>query len=297
MIGVINVYKEAGWTSHDVVAKIKRLSRCKAGHTGTLDPNACGVLPVCLGSATKLADYIMGEDKEYEAEIIFGIATDTLDSTGQITATASTNFNKEQLLTAINGFLGKIQQLPPMYAAIKIGGKKLYELAREGKTIKRTPRDVTIHKIEVLALNLPRTAKIRVSCSKGTYIRSLCADIGEALGTHAHMGELTRTRSGIFYADTATTIGELIKLADEGRLNECVSPIEAIFPGLQKVTILPSGQKFLINGNPINPSYSDAGNPFLGEIVLTYSSDGKLCGLHEFIQKNEDVWLIPKVML
>jgi len=297
LIGIININKPSGWTSHDVVAKIRRLTNAKAGHTGTLDPAARGVLPICLGSATKIADYIMAADKEYIADIIFGAATDTLDAEGAITATAPADFDAARLEAAIAGFRGDIQQLPPMYAAIKVGGKKLYELARQGKSVERQPRQVHISKIDIIETDIPKSAKIRVACSKGTYIRSLCADIGEALGTLAHMGGLIRTRSGNFAIEDTWEIDELVKLAEKGEIARAVMPIDAIFPDYPKVQISPAGQKFLQNGNLVHIRFTDSRNPSSGENALVYDAEGKLRGMHQYMEKEGELWLRPLVML
>ena len=179
--GVINIYKEAGYTSHDVVAKLRGiLKQKKIGHTGTLDPQAQGVLPVCLGKGTKLCDLLADHDKEYEAVLRLGITTDTQDMEGTILKESSVQVSEEEVRTCILSFQGEQMQVPPMYSALKVNGKKLYELAREGKVVERKARPVTFHSIEVLWMELPKV-KIRVQCSKGTYIRTLCNDIGENL--------------------------------------------------------------------------------------------------------------------
>ena len=177
--GILNVYKEKGYTSHDVVAKLRGITgQKKIGHTGTLDPDAVGVLPVCLGKATRLCDLLTDKDKTYETVLLLGQSTDTQDISGQILETNETKeLNEEMVSAAIRSFVGEYEQIPPMYSALKVGGKKLYELAREGKVVERKSRKVKIHEIEILEIQIPRV-KMRVSCSKGTYIRTLCHDIG-----------------------------------------------------------------------------------------------------------------------
>ena len=193
--GVINVYKEQGFTSHDVVAKLRGIvGQKKIGHTGTLDPDAVGVLPVCLGRATKLCDMLTDKDKVYEAVMLLGVETDTQDTTGQILKSSETDeITEEQVRAAVLNFVGDYNQVPPMYSALKINGKKLYELAREGKTVERKSRKVQIHGIRILEMNLPHV-RMEVDCSKGTYIRTLCHDIGEKLQVGGCMEELERTK-------------------------------------------------------------------------------------------------------
>ena len=181
--GIINVYKEKGFTSHDVVAKLRGIvGQKKIGHTGTLDPDATGVLPVCLGKATKLCDLLTDKNKTYEAVLLLGKTTDTQDITGEVLEEKSTEaLTEEKVREAIEGFIGDYEQIPPMYSALKVNGKKLYELAREGKVIERKARLVKILDIQILEIDLPKV-RMEVSCSKGTYIRTLCHDIGEKLG-------------------------------------------------------------------------------------------------------------------
>ncbi|MBE7014309.1 MAG: tRNA pseudouridine(55) synthase TruB [Ruminococcaceae bacterium] len=201
--GIIVVNKAKDMTSHDCVNIIRRALKIKrVGHTGTLDPMATGILPVCIGKATKIADFISLGDKEYEAEFKLGLKTDTLDITGTVVKTSDVSPKKEEVIETINSFLGKIMQVPPMYSAKKIKGKKLYELARDGIEINRDPVEVEIKEIEILKIDLDENIiSIRVLCSKGTYIRSLIDDIGEKLGTYATMTALNRTKSGMFTAE------------------------------------------------------------------------------------------------
>ena len=251
MTGFFNVYKEAGYTSHDVVAIIRRLTRGKVGHTGTLDPQAEGVLPICLGRATKLADYVMGQDKSYIAEVMLGVITDTGDMTGQVLSQAPVNQSESVILETVKKFCGKQMQLPPMYSAIKIGGKKLYELARKGETVERKPREVYIESIKILDFKLAENKfTVDVTCSKGTYIRSLCMDIGEALGCGAAMGSLLRTRSGGFSLDTAYKINEVKEAAANGSLSDMILDAEKVLP-YPRVYVQPEGLTMARNGNPL----------------------------------------------
>lgn len=214
MDGVLNLLKPPGMTSHDVVSVVRRaLQTKKVGHTGTLDPGVAGVLPICVGKATRLADYIMGEDKAYRAEITFGVETETADSFGAITAEREAGqIGRGDVAYVLPRFTGPIMQIPPMVSAVKVGGKRLYELAREGKEIERQPRPVTIYRLQLIDF-LPGAhpvAIVDVVCSKGTYIRTLAEDLGRALGVGAHMSHLVRTRSGPFKLADTTTIEELL---------------------------------------------------------------------------------------
>ena len=196
--GIINVYKEKGYTSHDVVARLRKiLGQKKIGHTGTLDPDAEGVLPVCLGKATKVCDLLADQDKTYQAILLLGQSTDTQDVSGEVLKNAEVTSSIKEVYEAVQAFQGEYAQVPPMYSALKVNGKKLYELAREGKTVERKARQVHIHEIKIHEIVLPRVS-MTVSCSKGTYIRTLCHDIGEKLGCGGCMEQLLRTQVGPF---------------------------------------------------------------------------------------------------
>ena len=209
MNGIIIINKEKGYTSHDVVAKLRGiLHQKKIGHTGTLDPDATGVLPICVGRATKVCDVLTDRDKVYEAEVALGITTDTLDTSGEVLTRQPVEVTRDQLIDVLNRFKGEITQIPPMYSAVKVNGKKLYEYAREGKTVERKQRRVTVYDIELLEESIP-TFKIRVKCSKGTYIRTLCDDIGRELGCGAAMSGLVRTAVGRFTIDQALTLPQI----------------------------------------------------------------------------------------
>lgn len=253
--GVINIYKEKGFTSHDVVAKLRGIMRQKKiGHTGTLDPDATGVLPVCLGSATKLCDMLTEKQKEYVAKVRLGVVTDTQDMTGTVLEEKEVTVSEEEVMSAIHSFVGHYEQIPPMYSALKVNGKKLYELAREGKEIERKARPVDIYYIDILNMDLPEV-EIRVGCSKGTYIRTLCHDIGQMLGCGASMAELERTKSGQFSLDTALTLAvleEKIKSAEEQReemIKTLVIPVDQMFMGYEELRLLPEWERLVENGN------------------------------------------------
>jgi len=224
MNGFLIINKPKGMTSFAVVDTIHKLLKIKAGHAGTLDPMAEGVLIVLLGRATKSAKTFEASDKEYEAEITFGIETDSLDSSGKITSQKTADVKEEQLRRILSEFMGETEQIPPMISALKHKGVRLYKLARAGIEVEREPRKITISKLELLGFS-GNKASIRVGCSKGTYIRSLCADIGTKLGCGAHMSKLTRTRSGEYSIDKAVTLENAIRFHNLGKLESLICPI------------------------------------------------------------------------
>ncbi len=229
--GVVLIHKPKGKTSHDMVSFVRRLFGVRrVGHTGTLDPDATGVLPICIGMATKASQYIMDSEKEYVARIQFGSATDTQDASGKVIHSGAVTQSTEEIERVIQSFVGEIEQIPPMYSAVKHDGKKLYELARAGIEVERKPRKVTIHKIYIFEIDLEtKTALIEVTCSKGTYIRTLIHDIGERLGCYAHMLSLIRTKSGGFVLDDTYTCQQLEQMCSENILSAAVLPTGSIF--------------------------------------------------------------------
>ncbi len=239
MDGLIVIDKPPGKTSHDMVYFVRRLFGIKkVGHTGTLDPDATGVLPICIGRATKAADMLTASDKAYRAQLVFGMTTDTLDASGEILTEQPVAVSAEEIRNAINSFIGEIDQIPPMFSAIKQGGKKLYELARRGVTVEREKRHVTIYGIDIIEIDTENyTATIDVSCSKGTYIRTLCEDIGIRLGCGAYMNSLVRTKSGGFALDTAYTPERLAEMKEEGTLESAVIPVDKLFSEYKAVTL------------------------------------------------------------
>lgn len=244
--GIINVYKEKGYTSFDVVAKMRGIfGQKKIGHTGTLDPDAQGVLPVCLGKATKVCDLLTDKDKVYKATMLLGIQTDTLDISGKVCNKAVVNVTEQQVRDVISTFVRTIEQVPPMYSALKVNGKKLYELAREGKTIERKARKVSIYDITIDEICLPEVV-MTVSCSKGTYIRSLCDDIGTKLGCYGCMKDLLRTKVACFDIGDAYKISEIEKLKES-----IVLPVDMLFENIPAVNTVLMAQKLIENGNRI----------------------------------------------
>ncbi len=254
--GIINIYKEKGFTSHDVVAKLRGiLKQKKIGHTGTLDPDATGVLPVCLGSGTRLCDMLTDKTKEYEAVMLLGITTDTEDSSGEVLTRQEVNATEAEVINSIKSFIGEYNQVPPMYSAIKVDGRKLYELAREGRIIERKPRPVIINSIQIISMDLPRIT-IKVECGKGTYIRSLCRDIGEQLGCGACMEKLIRTRSGNFRIEAAHTLGEIEKFVCDNTIDDVIFPVDSVFMEYPSVNVTGRNAVLVSNGNKF-PADSD----------------------------------------
>ena len=282
MNGILNVYKEAGFTSHDVVAKLRGIcGQKKIGHTGTLDPDAVGVLPVCLGNATKLCDMLTDRSKEYEAVLYLGKETDTQDLSGQVIKEREVDVDPERVREAILSFVGGYDQIPPMYSALKVNGKKLYELARAGKEVERAGRRVEIPSIEILELQIPE-ARFRVCCSKGTYIRTLCHDIGIKLGCGGAMKSLKRTRVGEFLIKDSLSLGEIERLKQEGRLIEQLISVEEMFQEYPRLILRPDACRMAENGNALYPSQfmAQAGFPKEGERIRVCSQQKRFYGIY-----------------
>ena len=252
MNGIINVFKEQGFTSHDVVAKLRGILQIKKiGHTGTLDPDAVGVLPVCIGKATRVCDMITDWDKQYEAVMQLGVTTDTLDMTGTVLSRKDVNVSERDIIEVCDRFVGEIEQIPPMYSALKQNGKKLYELAREGISVERKPRKVNIKTLRINEIDMERkTVTFTVSCSKGTYIRSLCDDIGRELGTGAAMLSLIRTRVGSFNYDDSFTLKQIEELRDSDELKNHITSVSDVFDFLP-YRCTETYDKLLYNGNKL----------------------------------------------
>ena len=285
--GIINVYKEKGFTSHDVVAKLRGICKMKKiGHTGTLDPEAVGVLPVCFGSGTKLCDMLTDWDKEYIAVLRLGVTTDTQDMTGQVLTQCEDKqireLTEERVREAVMRFVGDYDQIPPMYSALKVDGKKLYELARAGREVERKPRRVRIEEIEIQSVEMPFVT-FRVVCSKGTYIRTLCHDIGADLGCGGIMESLTRSRVGIFGIEDALTLTELQRLRDEDKITSVIVPPDAIFAKDRAVVVNEQGKRMVQNGNRLGTAQLTETAIFTdGEQVRIYDNDGKFYGIYVY---------------
>lgn len=286
MDGIINVYKEKGYTSHDVVAKMRGILRMKKiGHTGTLDPEAEGVLPVCLGKGTKLCDMLTDKSKTYRAVLLLGVETDTQDTSGTVLWERSVNVTEEAVKETVMGFLGTYDQIPPMYSALKVGGKKLYELARAGKEVERQARPVEILEIQVEEIQLPRVV-MTVSCSKGTYIRTLCYDIGRRLGCGGCMESLLRTRAGGFELADSLRLEDIERLRDEGRIQEHVVPADQIFQDIPAIHTLPEYDKLVHNGNWFLPEQA-SGDITAVPRARVYDSQGQFIGVYQYREEKQ----------
>jgi tRNA pseudouridine55 synthase len=252
MDGVLAVNKEAGWTSHDVVAKVRHLfGGAKVGHAGTLDPAATGLLPVLIGKGTRIAEYLVDWDKEYRAQLRLGETTDTLDGTGTILERQSTgHLTRRAIEEAVSKFRGEIQQIPPMYSAVKVDGVPLYRSARAGKTIAREARTVIIHELEVLDV-ADSDVTLRVVCSKGTYIRTLCADIGNVLAVGGHLRALERTRVGPLTLNRALTVNEIVRRQTLGQLGAHVASLDEVLCGLPALTVDRGAAERVCHGAPV----------------------------------------------
>lgn len=298
--GIINVYKEKGYTSFDVVAKLRGILKTKKiGHTGTLDPDAEGVLPVCLGKATKVCDLLTDKRKEYEAVMLLGMKTDTQDVTGTVLAKKDVTCSSEQVTEAVMSFVGEYMQVPPMYSALKVDGKKLCDLARAGVTVERAARPVTIHGIEILSVELPRV-RMRVSCSKGTYIRTLCEDIGEKLGCGACMESLLRTRVGSFALSDALTLAEIeasVKSLTDGIPPEAwetvkfpfLHTVDSVFMQYEKAVVKKEFGKLLYNGNRMRQEmFSGYRREWEAQPIRVYDADGQFVGVYAYQNDRKD---------
>lgn len=254
--GIINVYKEPGYTSHDVIARMRGiLKQKKIGHTGTLDPQAKGVLPVCLGNATKVSDILTNESKTYEVVGLLGVVTDTQDIFGEIIEKNEVKIQKIQLIEVIESFVGEYEQTPPMYSAKKVNGKKLYELAREGIVIERKSRKVFINNIEIQDINLATNEiKLSVNCSKGTYIRTLIHDIGQILDCGACMKDLLRKRVGDFTLASSKTLSQIEDIMKNKKVDDILIKVDSLFTEYMKVIVKEQYSKIIYNGNALLPS-------------------------------------------
>lgn len=285
--GVLPVCKPVDFTSHDVVAKVRRMTGVRRiGHTGTLDPKVTGVLPLCIGRATRMVEYIQDLPKEYEAELTIGYATDTEDATGSvIERVQKVELTEEEVISAILSFQGVIEQVPPMYSAVKVDGRRLYELAREGKDVERKARRVEIYRIELLGMERSGeypVIRFRCLCSKGTYIRTLCADIGRKLGYPAVMSNLIRTSSGSITLDRCLTLERIAELSEKGELAEYLIPAD------QAVSHLPSfvlpGKEALqaLQGRTVAATMASNANESGTGIHRLYSEEGQFLGLFQW---------------
>ncbi|MBT9142964.1 MAG: tRNA pseudouridine synthase B [Dehalococcoidia bacterium] len=276
MDGIINVLKPPGMTSHDVVNLVRRLTGMRrVGHTGTLDPGAAGVLPICIGKATRVSEYVLRMDKSYRAELSLGQATDTEDAAGQPVLTkpvpALTPHGVELVL---KGFLGKGSQIPPMYSAVRVDGERLYELARRGEVVERKPREIQIYNINLLAIR-ENFILFELDCSRGTYVRTLCRNIAEKLGSTGHMSFLLRTAVGPFLLGNAVTFEELAQFAETGCITKALLPMDTALANIQAVTVDDIQAARLRNGMPITLGFKTSD----GELFRVYDSSQTLLAI------------------
>jgi tRNA pseudouridine55 synthase len=304
MDGVLVVNKEAGWTSHDVVAKIRHLlGGIKVGHAGTLDPAATGVLPVLIGKGTRIAEYLMEWDKEYRAVLRLGETTDTQDATGTVLARqAVESVTPAAIHEAVGRFRGAIEQVPPMYSAVKVSGVPLYKSARAGKTIVREARTVLIHQLDVLAID-GRDVTLRVVCSKGTYVRTLCADIGAALGVGGHLLTLERSRVGPLALDQALTVEEISIRQTLGRLGGDILSLDRVLQGFPALVVDEPTADRVRHGVPVPASKVVRWEP-TGEVgqkpgtpVRIHDAEGRLLAIGRHPQGQQGAFAIEKVLI
>lgn len=287
MNGFLVVDKPTGWTSHDVVAKVRNAAgRLKVGHAGTLDPMAMGVLVLCLGNATRLAEWATGADKQYHAEVTLGAETITYDATGEVLVSCSVAVSRSKLQLALGRFRGEISQRPPAYSAVQIGGQRAYDIARRGGAVELPPREVTIHELNLLAYD-PPVATLDITCSKGTYVRSLAHDLGQALGCGAHLSALRRLRSGAFTLEQAVKLEDVVTAMRERRggallrpLALAVADLPALHPGAEGIRELRFGRPW------VGPSAA-------GAIARAHEDDGALAAIVEW---RNGVWWPSKVL-
>lgn len=286
--GIMLIDKPCDWTSHDVVGKLRGiLHERRIGHSGTLDPMATGLLVVFVGRATRAVEFAEADSKEYIAGLRLGISTDTQDITGNTLKSSNSLPSKAELEQALSAFKGEISQIPPMYSAIKVGGRKLYELARRGESVERKPRRVTIDKLDIIGEN-ESDYVLDVVCSKGTYIRTLCNDIGDTLGCGGCMSSLRRVKAGAFSIEKAHTIDEIQAAADNGGLDEIIIPVDRLFSAYPELTVRDTAEKKLRNGNIIKLAapngtyrvYTETG----GFLLLGEASDNKLKTIKSFFE-------------
>lgn len=276
MNGVINVFKNTGMTSFDVVRQVKKVAKTgKVGHTGTLDPEASGVLPICIGRATKIIDYIMDSDKVYEVEFKLGLKTTTYDLEGEVVDTRDTSsLTEEKIRCIIESFIGEYSQVPPMYSALKQNGVRLYELARKGIEVEREGRLINIKSIENIEINNPNV-KMKVTCTKGTYIRSLCFDIGEKLEVFAVMTKLKRSKTSYFKEEESINIEDL----NEENINDYLISIEEALSSFEQITISNNYSKLLINGVNVYDKRLTKDETIINRLYRVYDEDNNFIGL------------------
>lgn len=279
MTGILPVKKPAGFTSFDVIGKLRGVTKTrKIGHSGTLDPMATGVLPLFFGGATKCCDILPNEDKRYAADIKFGIVTDTQDTTGRVLKEYESHVSKEEFAAVAAGFIGKQMQLPPMYSAVKVNGRPLYDLAREGKTVERAQKEIEVYDIVLVEFDEhAQTARIEVSCGKGTFIRTLINDMGEKLGCGASMSALERTMAAGFDISECYTIGDIEDMMKEGTFEEHLMPVERLFEGLPRLVLGEFDRRLYRSGVPLELKKRGWGG--IDGNIAVFDESGMLLGI------------------
>ncbi|WP_425447484.1 tRNA pseudouridine(55) synthase TruB [Dethiothermospora halolimnae] len=298
MNGIINVLKPTGMTSHDVVGYIRRtINFKKVGHTGTLDPNAAGVLPICIGKATKVSQYLLDKRKVYRGELTLGKSTDTQDRYGKAIDTSDRKVEDSEIIEVFKQFNGKIKQTPPMYSAVKHKGKRLYELARKGEVVEREPREVEIYKLDIITIDNNRIL-FDAECSKGTYIRTLCNDIGERLGTYGYMSFLIRTQVDNFTLDNSMTLDEIKEFYESDRLKDKIIPMDFALTHFPSINLPQIAFKTIINGGKIPiEKLKDMKVPIIRDIKLRVYCDNEFIGIGKIVNyKNDIVLRMEKVL-
>ena len=302
MNGIICIDKPQGFTSFDVVAKLRGITKIRRiGHAGTLDPMATGVLPVFIGRATKACDMLPDSDKEYEAEFRLGVVTDTQDSTGEVLSRSESRVAESDLRAAVDSFLGKQLQVPPMYSAVKVDGKRLYDLARQGIEVERKPREIEIYKIELLSFDEgSQCGKLLISCSKGTYIRTICHDLGQKLGCGAVMTALRRTRAAGFSLSDCITIEEAQKLSDPDVLEKSIRPIDRVFSFMDSLELNQKKALAFLNGVKLDADRLDyigdgksiavfCGGRFLATAYISDENGKRVLRCHKQFRTKEEL--------
>ena len=292
MDGILNINKATGMTSHDVVARVRRLIKQKrVGHAGTLDPAASGVLPICVGQGTRVAEYLSESGKTYQAEILFGIVTDTYDAEGSVVRTTDpTSLALAQIEQALPHFLGPQMQLPPRYSAIKLQGQPAYKRVRSGEEVTLEPRPITIHQLQILAWNPPRLT-LEVACSKGTYIRSLAYDLGEHLKYGAHLAALIRTRSGPFALSESIALEQLAAAVEQGTVSTLLTPPDSVLQHYPALQLDAATAEHVLHGNAFR-SAQTAQPP--AELARVYDASGHFLAIAAW-NAAEEVWQPKKV--
>ena len=285
--GFLVLDKPVGVTSMDVVRRVKLLTgmRKRVGHGGTLDPLASGILPICFGQATRLMEHLINETKGYRMEVRLGISTNTYDAEGEVVEENDPSLvTREQVEEALGSFRGTIQQKPPMHSALKKGGKRLYELARQGVTMELEPRQVEVYSLDLLNFK-PPFVTIESQCGRGVYMRSLAHDLGQFLGCGAHTSSLVRLRTGSFNIDDAVTLDEFIQAVEEGRWRELIRPLDSLLLNMKGAVVGESAERFLRNGHPVSLGYHGLYAGHL-ENYRIYSTDGRFLGVVRFDRSN-----------